>query len=254
MQNEIAIVASAPLSASEVRELEKLEAVIESGFQTFQSVGRALQTIRDKRLWRDRFKSFEDYCKVKHDMALRTAYEQIEAAEVVDSLRNFAKLPRNPYQARQLAKLQVDVRRAVWGKIVKTAPKSGITAEHIATVVEQETGRPAGASPGEISAKLAAGFGMLTEEEQLEFNEKLREERLAARGEPEVVLEEEDEEIEESPESLLLDAFAKAKASMRELSDAATIIDDSSLSEAVLSTAKVLAKVWKERKATLEGN
>ena|ERR1700676_5178338 len=44
-------------------QLVLLEGIIERGYQTFLEVGRALQEIRDNKLWKPRYASFDDYCR-----------------------------------------------------------------------------------------------------------------------------------------------------------------------------------------------
>ena len=51
------------LVESERSELLQHEQVIEKGLKTFVDVGNALLAIRDKRLYRQGFGTFEDYCK-----------------------------------------------------------------------------------------------------------------------------------------------------------------------------------------------
>jgi hypothetical protein len=51
------------LTRTDQGRLEELEAVIDAGLPTFQSVGRALLEIRDKRLYRVSHPTFEDYCQ-----------------------------------------------------------------------------------------------------------------------------------------------------------------------------------------------
>jgi hypothetical protein len=51
------------LTRTDQGRLEELEAVIDAGLPTFQSVGRALLEIRDKKLYRVSHPTFEDYCQ-----------------------------------------------------------------------------------------------------------------------------------------------------------------------------------------------
>ena len=43
--------------------LAELETVIESGIRTFVDVGRALLEIRDSRLYRESYPTFDEYCR-----------------------------------------------------------------------------------------------------------------------------------------------------------------------------------------------
>jgi hypothetical protein len=54
--------------------------------------------------------TFEDYCRERWGLARRTAYQLMDAAEVVDNVRNCAQqLPANEAQARPLTGLDPDV-------------------------------------------------------------------------------------------------------------------------------------------------
>jgi hypothetical protein len=52
-----------PLTSDEAERLLECETVIEKGFQTFIEVGIVLLEIRDKRLYRQSYETFEDYCR-----------------------------------------------------------------------------------------------------------------------------------------------------------------------------------------------
>ena len=53
------------LSDAEKVELHECEAVVVTGWNTFVEVGLALARIRQGRLWRDDFNSFDAYCRAK---------------------------------------------------------------------------------------------------------------------------------------------------------------------------------------------
>ena len=50
------------LSEAETLELRRLEARVEIGLKAFWEIGQALSQIRDKRLYRENYKTFEEYC------------------------------------------------------------------------------------------------------------------------------------------------------------------------------------------------
>lgn len=78
--------------------------VIESWLRTFVEVGEALMEIRDARLYREGFGSFEDYCRERWSFSRVQAHRLIEASEVA------AVLPMgnttNERQMRELAPLK----------------------------------------------------------------------------------------------------------------------------------------------------
>ena len=121
-------------------ELKKLEDIIwkTQCTESFCAVGKALKTIRDKKLYRDNYNSFETYCRDRWDMARRTAYQFINAFMVVENVRNCAQvLPANEAQTRPLTKLTPRQQRKAWSFIVKTAPNGKITAKYITKIICQ---------------------------------------------------------------------------------------------------------------------
>ena len=71
------------LSASEKQELAEREAKIEAGLITFVEVADHLIRIRDARLYRQDFDTFDAYCKERWDFGERRAKQLFSAAEVV---------------------------------------------------------------------------------------------------------------------------------------------------------------------------
>ena len=70
-----------------IDELAGLESSIASGMQTFVEVGRALQRIRDGKLFRERgFTSFGTYCRDRWDMTPQYANRLIAAPAIVERL------------------------------------------------------------------------------------------------------------------------------------------------------------------------
>jgi hypothetical protein len=54
-----------PINLAESKRLIELEKIIEAGQQVFIAVGTALAEIRDARLYKSDFKTFEEYCHKK---------------------------------------------------------------------------------------------------------------------------------------------------------------------------------------------
>lgn len=126
------------LSAPEMDELARCESVIEAGLKTFVEVGLALLAIRDQRLYREWYGTFEDYCRERWDMGRAHAYRLMDAADVVQNLSPIGDmLPATESQARPLAALAPDEQREVWREVVQTAPETGITAKHIELTINK---------------------------------------------------------------------------------------------------------------------
>ncbi len=104
------------------RSLEQCEAVIERGLRTFLEVGAALLEIRDGRLYRQDYGTFEDYCRDRWGFSRVQAHRLIEASEVVAMLPigDTTHLPRNEAQARELARIPDPAERArVWQEVTE---------------------------------------------------------------------------------------------------------------------------------------
>ncbi len=124
------------LSAAETTQLEAREATISAGLQTFYEVGNALLAIRDARLYRRDFATFEEYCQKRWGMVASRARQLIGAAGVAANLEGVTTVTlSNEAQARALASLAADVQQVVWAFAVSTAPvvddRPHITAHHI---------------------------------------------------------------------------------------------------------------------------
>lgn len=129
------------LTVSECDRLTALESTIERGLQTFVDVGTALLEIRDSRLYRQTFGTFEEYCRDRWGFTRMHASRLIAAAEVVGNVTDRLQIqaPANIEQTRPLAGLPVDLQREAWQRAVDTAPNGKITAAHVASVVDSMT-------------------------------------------------------------------------------------------------------------------
>jgi hypothetical protein len=121
--------------------LAALEAVIETGMRTFIEVGNALLEIRDSRLYRDSFATFEEYCRERWKMSRPRAYQLIDAAGVVSNLSTIVDKPQNEAQARELAGLPADAQRRIWMELTKENPQP--TAREIRAAVRYLMALPA---------------------------------------------------------------------------------------------------------------
>ncbi len=128
---------SADLTVSEAERLDACEQVIERGLATFVDVGAALLEVRDSRLYRVAYPTFEAYCAERWNMVASRARQLISAANTVGNLlavTNGNSLPANERTARELSGLAPDEQRAVWAEAVATAPGGKVTAAHVRAV------------------------------------------------------------------------------------------------------------------------
>lgn len=106
---------SLALTEIEARQLQQCEETISAGLQTFVEVGTALLEIRDRRLYRGAYRTFEDYCDHRWGISRPRAYQLIDAAGVVTNLSTIVDtpLPSNERQARQLLRFDPELRPAI---------------------------------------------------------------------------------------------------------------------------------------------
>jgi hypothetical protein len=131
------------LSPDEVQTLEHYEEIIAQGLQTFVHVGHALLVIRDQRLYRQAYGTFEEYLRQRWDLGRSYAHRMIDAAVVVENLLPIGNMvPVNEAQARPLTTLPPEQQQEVWKEAVETAPPSGVTAKHVQQTVTRVKARP----------------------------------------------------------------------------------------------------------------
>jgi len=125
------------LTTSELQTLSACEQTIDAGLKTFVAVGEALLTIRDQRLYRHAYVTFEEYCGERWGISRPRAYQMIDAAQVVGRLSTIVDIPipSNEAQARPLASLPPDLQPVAWQQSVETA-NGKVTAAHVAKVVK----------------------------------------------------------------------------------------------------------------------
>ena len=134
-------VSSEALSPAEVQTLEHYEHIIAQGIETFVEVGQALLAIRDQRLYRQSYTTFEDYLRQRWDLSRSYAHRMIDAAVVVENLLpNGNIVPVNEAQARPLTSLPPEQQQEVWREVVETAPAGKVTAKHVQATVKRVKG------------------------------------------------------------------------------------------------------------------
>ncbi|UQN06316.1 hypothetical protein [Deinococcus sp. QL22] len=90
-----------PLAPEEQETLMRLEAVVRQGWAGFVSVGEALLSIRDARLYRAAHKTFGDYCEQVWGWSRQRAQQLMDAAETSQTLTTIGLHPENERQARE---------------------------------------------------------------------------------------------------------------------------------------------------------
>lgn len=161
------------LLTGEAAELARHELTIATGLQTFYAVGEALLAIRDGRLYRADYATFEDYCRDRWGMSRIQAHRLIDAADVrAELLPTGNTLPANERQARPLAALSPDQRREAWGLAVELAadhtpngqPTAQLVAAAVAHVRDPDALQLAPVYAERAAAKLAVHYSSATPE------------------------------------------------------------------------------------------
>ncbi len=117
------------ITLDERSRLYQCEEVIERGLNTFVDVGNALLEIRDSKLYRQDFTTFEDYCKERWGIERRRAYQLMEAAKAVENVYlSTQTVPVNELQARPLTALDPQEQIEAWKRVIENTPEGKITA------------------------------------------------------------------------------------------------------------------------------
>ena len=133
--------ANTQLNIEERVRLQELESVVEQGLQTFYEVGKALDEISDQKLYRETHKNFEEYCREKWGISKRTAYQFIDAAEIMENLCAIAhNSPVRENQLRPLKGLSPELQRSIWQEAVALSPNGSPTGAAVKRLVEERVG------------------------------------------------------------------------------------------------------------------
>jgi hypothetical protein len=125
---------SGALDKQQAVTLQQCEEVIQRGVETFIEVGNALLTIRDQRLYRAEFSTFNEYCQERWGMHRRHADRLVEAADIAENLRPIGLIPQSESQVRPLVGLPPEVQKQVWVEATLTAPNGKVTAAHVEVI------------------------------------------------------------------------------------------------------------------------
>lgn len=103
------------LAHTERDRLADCEQVIERGLQTFREVGTALAAIRDERLYREAYGTFEEYCRERWGLSETYAYDIIASAGTASAIAETGQEPpAKESQARELSRTPEPDRADVW--------------------------------------------------------------------------------------------------------------------------------------------
>jgi len=125
------------LSDPEEERLCVCETAIQTGWRGFVEAGLALEEIRDKRLYRNNFNSFEDYCAIRWDFKRTKADYLIAAARICRKIRELPDLPQpqRESQLRPLFALQPEHVTMAWQCAVQLGENRPVTARLVKNAI-----------------------------------------------------------------------------------------------------------------------
>ena len=98
----------------------------------------ALLAIRERRLYRAKYATFDYYCRQRWSFTDDYARLLMRGSEVVSNLLPIGNMPTNEAQVRPLTQLETpEAQQAAWQQAVETAPGGKITAAHVQSVVNE---------------------------------------------------------------------------------------------------------------------
>lgn len=157
------IIEDKPLTPAEHNRLSALESIIRENFMAYVAVGNALLEIRESRLYRnDDGRTWEGYCRELWDMSFQYADRLISASKVIENLTpigvqadgsiDWELMPANESQARELARLEPEEQKQVWGqlieskRIIPSQPPLKLTAKTVKNAVKAFKGEQVGSA------------------------------------------------------------------------------------------------------------
>lgn len=108
-----------PLSTEEASALAEHEFTISQGLAAFVAVGLALLDIRERKLYRTEFKTFDEYCRRRWNFGARRGEQLMAAAEIAEEMRTSGSgfTLENERQARALAGVPPHLREEVLDRV-----------------------------------------------------------------------------------------------------------------------------------------
>ena len=125
------------ITMQESARLVELERTIKTGMTTFVEVGNALMEIRDSKLYRVEYKTFEAYCRDKWGMSKTQANRLISSSGAAQNLAPIGVIPVSESQARPLTTLPPEQQPEAWERAVEIAEGDQPTARQVEEAVAE---------------------------------------------------------------------------------------------------------------------
>lgn len=162
---EAMIERSGSLSVNEKIERSTHEERIRRGLIAWTEAGQSLAFIRDNRLYRDEFSTFEEYVEAFWDQKRDWAYKLIGSSEVAKILHSHEYNPENKGQARSLIPLKHEPNKliAAWDSAIEDSKNGRPTELEVKAAVAKIQPKRANVSEGDTPIvtgdRLAEYFG-----------------------------------------------------------------------------------------------
>ncbi|PSB31365.1 hypothetical protein [Chlorogloea sp. CCALA 695] len=132
------------LSQDEEKERHRLELKVE---RAYYEAGSALRELKDKRLYRSTHRTFDAYCQERFGLSSRHSYRLIEAANVVNNLKEFCDqfghiLPAKESVCRSLTIFQPNQQIFAWQQILQETGGKHPTGKQVKGIVERLKEKP----------------------------------------------------------------------------------------------------------------
>lgn len=146
------VVDDSPMTEDETLKLSACENLIEKGLACMGETVTAIKQIRDERLYRKSYGSFNDYCTERWKRSSRRIYQLIGAREIAEGLAKSSEAMIQPTRESQLRELKKigssEVKQAeAWDKAVETAGGQQPTAKEVSVAVKAVKHQTVSAGP-----------------------------------------------------------------------------------------------------------
>jgi hypothetical protein len=117
-----------PLSPSDKKDFAALEKIVQKGVKSFLEVGKALLQIHSRKLYREKYTSWEGYLEERWNLSRSHGYRLVHAGEVAENLSHARDTIEMPGRlVEQLAKLPPDEQRRIFAQAQAAAPASPVS-------------------------------------------------------------------------------------------------------------------------------
>lgn len=112
------------LTEQEATLLNECEAVVSKGIKAFKEVWGALLEIRNSKLYRKEFRTFDDYCVIKWGLSKNYVNKNIKALDTLNNLGTIVPKTVTESQLRPLTNLEPEMQRQVMKEAQEINPKA----------------------------------------------------------------------------------------------------------------------------------